>query len=331
MLKKRGNVWWIHLRVHGIRYRRSAKTADKRLAQELHDKLAAEFWNRKHMGFVPYAQAVEAYMQAKRGQASWDANLTRLQRIGLDGYMLQDIGRREIEDIKASLAHLAPATVNRHLTLLRAILNYAVDREWLEVAPRIKMLPTPITRLVYLTPEEVSRLLPHLKQHQREFLVFALATGLRMRNITHLEWDQVNLFNQTITIHPDQHKTGAPLVIPINDEAMRILRARRPRLSPFAAGRVFTYRGKPYDRVGIRALERARKAAGIEKHIHPHLLRHTFASWHVMNGTSLIELKELGGWKKLDSVMIYAHLSVDHLRSIEHRERIRELYREALK
>lgn len=42
-------------------------------------------------------------------------------------------------------------------------------------------------------------------------------------------------------------------------------------------------------------------------------LRHTWASWHVQNGTPLHILKELGGWADLKMVLRYAHLSSNHL------------------
>jgi integrase len=44
-----------------------------------------------------------------------------------------------------------------------------------------------------------------------------------------------------------------------------------------------------------------------------HDLRHTWASWHVMHGTSLQELMELGGWKSYEMVLRYAHLTPEHL------------------
>ena len=44
-----------------------------------------------------------------------------------------------------------------------------------------------------------------------------------------------------------------------------------------------------------------------------HDLRHTWASWHVMSGTSLQELMELGGWKSYEMVLRYAHLAPEHL------------------
>ena len=55
------------------------------------------------------------------------------------------------------------------------------------------------------------------------------------------------------------------------------------------------------------ALERARI-----KDFRWHDLRHTWASWHVQNGTPLHVLQELGGWETVDMVRRYAHLSAEH-------------------
>jgi integrase len=54
--------------------------------------------------------------------------------------------------------------------------------------------------------------------------------------------------------------------------------------------------------------------AGIEQTFRWHDLRHTWASWHVQNGTPLRELMELGGWASYEMVLRYAHLAADHLR-----------------
>lgn len=51
-----------------------------------------------------------------------------------------------------------------------------------------------------------------------------------------------------------------------------------------------------------------------EKAIRWHDLRHTWASWHVQNGTPLHELQQLGGWSNYETVLRYAHLSSEHLR-----------------
>lgn len=60
--------------------------------------------------------------------------------------------------------------------------------------------------------------------------------------------------------------------------------------------------------------EAALAEAGVES-FRWHDLRHTWAAWHVMSGTTLQELKELGGWASFDMVLVYAHLAPDHLRA----------------
>lgn len=46
-----------------------------------------------------------------------------------------------------------------------------------------------------------------------------------------------------------------------------------------------------------------------------HDLRHTWASWHAQNGTTMQQLMELGGWASMDMVLRYAHFSGEHLKS----------------
>lgn len=70
---------------------------------------------------------------------------------------------------------------------------------------------------------------------------------------------------------------------------------------------------KPVTRANNHAWRKALIRADI-KEFRWHDLRHTWASWHVQNGTPLNVLKELGGWADLTMVMRYAHLSSDHLK-----------------
>jgi integrase len=75
---------------------------------------------------------------------------------------------------------------------------------------------------------------------------------------------------------------------------------------------VFTYRGERVIQVSTKAWGKALQRAGIED-FRWHDLRHTWASWHVQRGTPLHVPQELGGWKSVEMVRRYAHLSGDHL------------------
>lgn len=62
-----------------------------------------------------------------------------------------------------------------------------------------------------------------------------------------------------------------------------------------------------------KAFRAALQHAGIASFRWHDLRRHTWASWHVQNGTPLPVMQQLGGWKTLEMVMRYAHLGASHL------------------
>lgn len=137
---------------------------------------------------------------------------------------------------------------------------------------------------------------------------FSLATGLRKSNVTGLCWSQVDLSRSLAWIHPDQSKTRKAIAVPLNVDAVRIV-ALQVGKHPI---RVFSYKGEPVAQVTTAAWYKALKRCGIDD-FRWHDLRHTWASWHVQNGTPLNVLQELGGWESAQMVRRYAHFSANHL------------------
>jgi len=126
--------------------------------------------------------------------------------------------------------------------------------------------------------------------------------------VTNLKWTQVDLERRLAWIHPDQAKARKAILVPLNAEAMVIIR----RQSGKHPTRVFSYQGRPIRQVSTKAWYAALNRAGIED-FRWHDLRHTWASWHVQNGTPLHALQELGGWESPEMVRRYAHFSAEHL------------------
>ena len=147
-----------------------------------------------------------------------------------------------------------------------------------------------------------------MPEHLADLAAFSLATGLRAANATGLQWTQVDLTRRVAWIHPDQAKARKAIPVPLNAEAVLILRkwsGRHPT-------HVFSFRGKPIIQVSTKAWYAALARAGISE-FRWHDLRHTWASWHVQNGTPLFALQELGGWESPEMVRRYAHLAAEHL------------------
>ena len=233
----------------------------------------------------------------------------------LDTYLadlyLDEITREVIDKITDDKLKtgVAPATVNRLLEIVRVILNTAVKHwEWIERAPHVRLLRQSTRRIRWLTREEADTLLFHLPEHTQTMAKFSLATGLRESNVTQLQWSQVDLERRSAWIHADQSKTGRPIGIPLNREAVVLLRGQIGKHKKY----VFTYNGKPVRRCNTKVWRRALTLSGIED-FRWHDLRHTWASWHVQNGTPMHVLQELGGWSDIRMVQRYAHLSPEHL------------------
>jgi integrase len=167
----------------------------------------------------------------------------------------------------------------------------------------------------YITREEFERFVKLLPEHQQPIARFCVMTGVRMRNATHLQWDKVDLAARAIWIQASRSKNKKPLSIPLNVEAMAVIKAQLGKHPK----RVFTYEGQPVDRLYTKAWRKAAEKAGT-KGFRVHDLRHTWASWHVMSGTPLHVLQELGEWSSIQMVQCYAHLSHSHLR--EHAESV---------
>lgn len=147
-----------------------------------------------------------------------------------------------------------------------------------------------------------------LPAHQQDMVLFALQTGLRQSNVVKLEWSQINLEQGHMWVNAAQSKNRKPIAVPLNREALAVLHRQLGKHS----ARVFTFAGQPIANANTRAWRNALKRAGIED-FRWHDLRHTWASWHRMQGTPTHELQQLGGWKTGAMVERYAHLAPDHL------------------
>ena len=316
-IRKRGSVWWVDFTTpSGERVRRSAETEDKLQAQELHDKLKNEVWRVSKLGDRPqrsWNDAVVRWLTEQSHKASLESDKIHLRWLDkhLNGVDLTAITRDRLDKIGAAkkAEGVAPATVNRVMEVLRAILRKCADDwEWIDRAPKVRMLREPTRRVRYLSREEAQRLLQHLPTHMADMASFSLSTGLRRANVTGLRWDQVDMVNRRAWVHPDQAKARKAIPVPLNDDAMKVVARQVGKHRDL----VFSFRGKQVQQVSTKAWYGALERAGIVD-FRWHDLRHTWASWHVQGGTPLFALQELGGWESAEMVRKYAHLAADHL------------------
>ena len=332
--------WWIDIRHAGQRIRRTSGTTSREAAQEYHDSVKAELWRQERVGDKPeytWNAAVKRWIEEHDGKASLSDDKDKLRWLSkhLSSVNISTINADKIERLiklrreepagggnKRAVTYLSLSTINRYMSALSAVLNSAVRWEWIDAAPKIRKLPEPNKRIAYLTSEEANILIAELPMHLAEMAAFTLATGLRENNVTGLEWRNVDMARCVAWAHGDEMKNAKPLAVPLNANAMAILGQRKasnenPRY-------VFTYNGQPISKPNNSAWGKAIIRAGVPW-CRWHDLRHTWASWHVMAGTPIGVLMELGGWSDLRMVLRYAHLSAGHV--AEYAEKLKPMGR----
>ena len=164
----------------------------------------------------------------------------------------------------------------------------------------------------YPSDEEEERLLKALPTDAgRQRLTVLLHTGFRRSELLGLRWKDVDFKAGVLTV--PRSKNGDARHVPMTTTVRGIL-SRLPRqLDPTSL--VFPNtegnRDLRWAKIIIPAPLRDAKIADFRFHD----LRHTFASRLAMEGVDLLTIKELGGWKSLQMVQRYAHLSPSHRHS----------------
>lgn len=315
--RKDSSSWWVKIIIDGRKIQRSTGTDDKVKAQEFHDRLKAQMWEQHRLGVKPrrsWKDAVVRWLAETSEKATHHEDRRKL--IWLHPFLgeltLDEITLDVIDEIRAAkLKEATKGTTNRYLALVRSILLRARDEwEWIDKVPKVRLFKETASRERSLTKEEAGRLLDELPAHQRDVVLFALATGLRQMNVLKLEWSQIDLERRHAWIHAAQSKNRRPIAIPLNETAYTVL-MRQMGKHP---SRVFTFRGRPLNSANNKAWIQALKRAGITD-FRWHDLRHTWATWQRQAGTPTHELQRLGGWLTGAMVERYAHLAPDHLAS----------------
>lgn len=253
---------------------------------------------------------------------------------------LQNEGIDNIKDVdqqvmRLYLTHLynkklSRRTVSRNISSLRSYYKFLERENVVKTNPiiHISLPKTSKTLPGFLYLEELEKLFAvnddtkPLGQRDQALLETLYATGMRVSECTQLKLEDIDFSIGTMFVTGKGRKeryipfgsfAEVALKTYINDGRVKLMeKATETNNSVF-----LNARGKPLTTRGIRVvLNKIVEKTSLTIHVHPHKLRHTFATHMLNEGADLRTVQELLGHDNLSSTQIYTHVTKDHLRNV---------------
>jgi len=321
-LFRRGGVYWSYVFRDGVRYARSTKTGNRRLAEQLDQRHKEEL-------LLKSSQLTELNPQMKLAELAgrfladgdvkeWHRDRFKLLLPYFGEMAIGRIGKSQVRQYRKQRHEskkLTETTVNRDIECLRHLLYWAVDEGFLALNPiaRIRLERERRKKRPVLSWDEEYLLLPAAAPHLQKIIIAAVDSGMRRGEILRQQWADVDFNRRLLYVSHSKTPEGEAREIPLSDRLFNLLSEMRKE-----SGLIFTYEGKPIHKIKT-AWKAAIRRAGI-RYIRFHYLRHTF-------NTRLLELSVTREVRMalLGHTFGDTHESYEHVEMPLKREAIRKL------
>jgi integrase/recombinase XerC len=262
------------------------------------------------------ANTLDAYRRDLGDLAAW------MSAQGLD-----DWRRLKQEALRSYVAGahrrgLSGKSLQRRLSAVRSFYRHLNRSESSELNPALGLRAPKSPRKLpqVLDADEMTRLVEVPTDgpeglRDRAMLELFYSSGLRLSELCGLRWNALDLADGLVTV---LGKGGKCRVVPVGSHARDALQAWREASKPGLGAPVFP--GRSGGPVSPRTVQqRLRKLAmqqGLFKRVHPHLLRHSFASHVLESSGDLRGVQELLGHADIATTQIYTHLDFQHLAKV---------------
>ena len=259
--------------------------------------------------FVDFLQGRDSSLQ---GNGSW-------KRIGTDALtaFVLDLHERGYSD----------KTKTRKVASTKALFGFLLEEGVIDKNPMEDFASPGVGESLpeTLSVEEVEALLSveeaatPMSIRDHAIIEIMYATGVRVSELVSLDIDDVDLDENFVRC---MGKGSKERIIPVHDEAVEAVRVYlqdgRESLAGPAAGRALfvSRKGGRLTRQALWLILKSRaQAAGIERKITPHTLRHSFATHLLIGGAQLRHVQELLGHASITTTQVYTHLTSEHVRA----------------
>ncbi len=242
--------------------------------------------------------------------------------------------RRQARMYLAELDHArySRRTVNRHLSALRSFFRWLVAHDYVAADP-VGELQGPKARKSLpraIMPADMERLLGVWCQEEgpvalrnTAILELLYACGARVSEASGLLTRDVSFEEKQVKV---LGKGDKERIIPLHDTATERMRIYAQKARPALVGTkhcehfFVSTRGRPMSPDALRKLfKQSLTMAGLDMSLTPHAVRHSFATDLVEGGADLRSVQEMLGHASLSTTQVYTHLSIAHLKDVQHR------------
>jgi len=326
-IRKIKNAWYVDFRYNNKRYRNKSPIDTRNGAQAYETDMKSKLMRGEPLKSVEIPQGItfkdfssiwiESYAKAnnrpseiKRKQSVFVNSL-----IPFFGAMpLQEITNKKIEEFKVMrLKSICSKTLRNEISMLSTCLKTAVEWEYLETPPLIKMPKATQTAFKWLQEDECLKLLQATDGMLHDMVFLAMKTGLRFGELIALTWPDFDFEHQKLTVNKSvvlgksgPTKSGKVRYIPLTKSICEYFKSVKQK-----DGLVFCEESGEFvhqKRIGYH-LGKAYIKAGLPN-MGWHALRHTFASHLANKGGALFAIKDLLGHSDIKTTMRYSHLGL---------------------
>lgn len=216
-------------------------------------------------------------------------------------------------------------SINRYISSLKSFFKYLLNEKYIEANPT-DIIDTPkMSRNLpeVLTIQEIDNMFSKAgisdkyECRDRAIMETMYASGLRVSELINLKINDIYRSDGILRIFG---KGAKERIVPIGSSALKFisiyLEKSRPYFNkPYSDDFVFlNFRGRCLSRMAVwNIITKYSKLAGIKKDIHPHILRHSFATHLLEGGADIRIIQEMLGHSDISTTQIYTHIERDYL------------------
>lgn len=235
----------------------------------------------------------------------------------------KSVSKITADDIRGYISYLSEArglretSLQTHISVLRAFFSWLLMEERIKKNPMLKIRSLKLDKKnarQALSVEELERLRDACKGYREKALVeFLVSTGCRLSEVAQLNVADLDFNNRSVTVTGKGNKER-PVYFSIRARLMlqEYIKERKGGEGLFVSSKT------PYLPLKPRAIQRIIHGlsvrAGLDARVHPHLLRHTFATHALNSGMDVTAIQQLLGHENISTTQIYAAMNEDVIR-----------------